>query len=133
MQKKLKLATIITSVFVIFVFGIKYFYTTNKSFTPSYTDTIDIDFEEEIANKNAAAAEAQAQEEFLNANYNPQSMEDFDYNAPITEVDPKAIKKEYNRKLNYSNYEDRIRMSNPAKLDFNGLYVSLMQVEVLTL
>ena len=36
-------------------------------------------------------------------------------------------KKDVNRKLSYSNYEDRIRMAAPAKLDSNGLYVSLMQ------
>ena len=127
MQKKLKLATVAITIFFILVFTVKYFYTTNKVFTPSYSDTTDIEFEEALENKKAENTEDQVDEETLVANYNMQAMEELNYNTPVTAVDPKSVKKEFNRRLNYSNYEDRIRMSNPAKLDFNGLYVALMQ------
>ena len=126
MQKKLKLATAITAIFVILVFGIKYFYTTNKFFVSSYYDSPEMqDYYAERA-EEAENVENRTDSE-NNSDHNNPYMEDFDYNIPITAVDIKALKRDPQKKLSYSNYEDRVRMSSPSKLDANGLYVALMQ------
>ena len=124
MQNKFKLATFLAAVFVALVFAIQYFFTTTRTimsvpenYNPgeqNYSDETSSDQETDIH-----------QEEKEETHEDDPILEGFDYNTPITEVDPKSVKKD-KKKLSYSNYDDRIRMESPVYLDANGLYVALM-------
>lgn len=126
MQKNLKIATAVAVIFVVFVFSIKYFSTSvktlmsyqNFNLNQKSTSTEYVLPHEETNNES---------EETDNSQEKNPIFEEFNYDAPITEEDPKAVKQTVNKKLNYYNYEDRIRMESPSYLDANGLYVALMQ------
>ncbi|MBO4707455.1 MAG: ankyrin repeat domain-containing protein [Elusimicrobiaceae bacterium] len=106
------------------VFTVKYFYTTDRDFLSSDYHDEEYDHNEIHANNSNETNEKTNEEE--NAPHSS-LLEAFNYNEPIIDQDPRALKKEINKKLNYADYEDRIRMESPSKLDANGLYVSLMQ------
>jgi len=127
MQKNLKIATLAAAIFVVFVFIVKYFYTTQKGFVSSdlyVKNQIQTNYAEttpEIQEDNN-----KPEEQIKTSDYISQ-MEAFNYNAPIKDVDPKSLKIDTSKKLSYTNYVDRVRMASPAKLDANGLYEALMQ------
>lgn len=127
MQKNLKIATFLASVFVVLVFMIKYFYTTEKTFASPHLFTeedLQTTYTAETATENSQNVEEEENFQVVDSAL----MDAFNYNAPIRDVDVKSLKKDIDqKKLNYSNYEDRVRMSSPSKLDANGLYVALMQ------
>ncbi len=129
MQNKLKLITFLAVVFTMVVFTVKYFYTTNGNFSyagySDYQEEYNNDNNNITAEDNSEKTNTQTDTEEVPA-HNP-LPDAFDYNKPILTPDPKALKKEINKKLSYANYEDRIRMESPTRLDANGLYVSLMQ------
>lgn len=128
MQKNLKIATFIAVIFVVFVFGIKYFSTTVKTIM-SYPNFNSNKQDYSLDNISQHEEDNNSQEEQQDNTVTEKNniLEEFNYNTPITEQDPKAQKRDITKKLNYSNYEDRIRMESPAYLDANGLYVALMQ------
>ena len=126
MQKNLKIATVLAVICVIFIFTTKYFSTTVKTImshphfnSNQHNNSVEYVLPAEEDHNQNTEQENNNQHE----NYIP---EEFNYNTPITETDPKALKRK-NKKLNYSDYEDRIRMESPTYLDSNGLYVALMQ------
>lgn len=125
-QNRLKVITFLAIICVMLIFTVKYFYTTDRSFASLNYNANHEDLNpSEIPDQNPEE-DILEDEESQTPAHNPM-LDAFDYNEPISEQDPKALKKNINKKLSYSNYEDRIRMTSPAKLDANGLYVSLMQ------
>ncbi len=124
MQKNLKVATFFAAIFVIVVFTLQYFTTTEKdtAFYKYYAENENMVREEYVLPK-----EENSEQTVDTNNTADPFAEIFNYNTPITEIDPRSIKKESKKKLDYSNYEDRVRMESPSNLDANGLYVALMQ------
>lgn len=127
MQKNLKIATALAVICVIFIFTIKYFSTTERTIMSYHDFSSNQQNDSEEYELQHEEEHNQVEETSYQQNIDMSFMEEFNYNAPITEEDPKAVKRDPNKKLNYSNYEDRIRMESPAYLDANGLYVTLMQ------
>ncbi len=133
MQKNLKIATFFASIFVVVVFMVKYFYTTEKTFASPHVLTeeeiqSEYGIDEPVADNTAneeESTETTKKKEIVTIDSS--LMEAFNYNAPVRDIDTKSLKQNTNKKPNYSNYEDRVRMSSPSQLDSNGLYVALMQ------
>lgn len=123
MQRNLKIATFIAALFVIVIFTTQYFSTKSRNIMSYHYDyENNIEREEYVLPQS----EQDKQTEQENNTQDP-FFELFNYNTPITEIDPKSVKKDDKKKRDYSNYEDRIRMESPSRLDSNGLYVALMQ------
>ena len=128
MHKNLKIATFFAVVFVVIVFSSKYFSTTIKSFVSyqNYSQELQKSLEENALMEELNKKEEQDLIDVHEQNF-VSELEAFDYNRPVADIDEKALKKEYSKKFDYNNYEDRVRMEEPEYLDENGLYVTLMQ------
>lgn len=127
MQKKLKIATIVALIFVVLVFTVEYFITTEKNimFDPTATDTVKNDIEEHQSVSDEHEESHEEKEEINGENYlNSPLFNAFDYNAVINEIDPKSVKKN-KRSDNYDG--DGIYIESYSSLDSNGLYVALME------
>lgn len=124
MQTKLKIITVFAIIFILVAFIIKYSSTIDYS-TVSFRNYLqDISG---IIKGNVSIPEYKHTPTTVNKNeelYEAMKNE-FDYNAPITEIDTKSLLQTAKPKV-YT-YENRIRLELPEELDENGLYVALMQ------
>ena len=131
MQKNLKIATFLAAIFAIAVFSSKYFYTSVRNIMSyrgySEYEQINLQKTESDIEDNSPIEETKQEEVIVEDKYISSEMKEFDYNAPITEVDSKSLEHVSNKKVDYSNYADRIRIEEPELLDENGLYEALMQ------
>ena len=125
MQKKLKQATVWATIFVIIVFTLQYFSTKEKNtlFYQNYNQ----DVQEQEEDSQQEKDENKTIEQQKVTSVGNQLSEIFNYNTPFKEEDPRSLKIQNKKKLNYFDYADRIRMEIPETLDENGLYVALMQ------
>ncbi len=130
MQKNLKIATLFAAIFAIIVFSSKYFYTSVRSIMTyqgynSYNKQYQKSLSENETSEEEIIEEVQEQpEENL---HNTSEMKTFDYESPITEIDIKSLQRAPSKKIDYTNYTDRIRVEEPEYLDENGLYEALLQ------
>ena len=125
MQKKLKTATILAFIFVVLVFTVKYFVTTEKDVMHTSNRNTKT---EEVQEESSPAEEEQEQDEeqYDETDYlhNP-LFEAFNYTLPINEPDPKAAKQ--NKRYYGGGQEDGIYIESSSRLDSNGLYLALME------
>ena len=124
MQTKLKIITVFAVLFILVAFIIKYSSTMDSSSVSfrNYLQDISGIIKGNISvpeNKNVSTTVNQNEE------FNEMTKNEFDYNAPITEIDSKSLLQTAKPKV-YT-YENRIRLEAPEELDENGLYVALMQ------
>ena len=124
MQTKLKIITVFAIVFILVSFVIKYSSTIDSS-TVSFRNYL-----QDISGIiKGSVSLPEYKHTTTTVNKNEEVMEaiknEFDYNAPITEIDKKSLLQTAKPKV-YT-YENRIRMELPEELDENGLYVALMQ------
>ena len=127
MQKNFKIVTFLAAICAFIVFSSKYFYTTIRNVLSyqgyhEYTQEYQKSLEENILLEEENKDESTNDEMFNNS-----ELKTFDYKAPITEIDIKSVERAPSKKIDYSNYADRVRIEEPEFLDENGLYEALMQ------
>lgn len=126
MQKKLKIITCCAVIFVLVALIMQYRSTKDASIVSFRNYVQDI--------SNIIMGNTSFMPEYQPTTTNVKMMEEnisqrdeFNYNAPVKEIDKKALLQTTTRNPKFSHYENRIRMEAPEELDSNGLFVALMQ------